>query len=47
MSQSNADTADAEADEDVVVVLKSLCFSYPPTIVDEQCKVNMIVGVLI
>ncbi len=47
MSQSGADTADAEADEDVIDVLESLCFSYPPTIVDEQCKVNVIVGVLI
>jgi hypothetical protein len=46
MSQS-ADTADANADEDVVVVLESLCFSCPPTIVDEQCKFNVIVGVLI
>jgi hypothetical protein len=46
MSQS-ADTADANAVEDVAVVLESLCFSCPPTIVDEQCKVNMIVGVLI
>jgi hypothetical protein len=48
MSQS-ADTADAnaDADEDVDVVLDSLCFSYPPTIVDEQSKVNLIVGVLI
>jgi hypothetical protein len=48
MSQS-ADTADADADadEDVDVVLDSLCFSFPPTIVDEQCKVNLIVGVLI
>ncbi len=46
MSQSDADTADAEADEDVVVVLEALCFSYLPTIVDEQCKVNVIVGVL-
>ena len=46
MSQS-ADTADAYADEDVDVVLESLCFSCPPTIVDEQCKVNLIVGVLI
>ncbi len=48
MSQS-ADTADAdaEADEDVDVVLDSLCFSCPPTIVIEQCKFNMIVGVLI
>ncbi len=46
MSQS-ADTADADADEDADVVLESLCFSCPPTIVDEQCKVNVIVGVLI
>ncbi len=46
MSQS-ADTADADADEDVDVVLESLCFSCPPTIVDEQCKVNVIVGELI
>jgi hypothetical protein len=46
MSQS-ADTADADADEDVDVVLESLCFSCPPTIVDEQCEVNVIVGVLI
>jgi hypothetical protein len=47
MSQS-ADTADADADadEDVDVVLDSL-FSCPPTIVDEQCKLNLIVGVLI
>ncbi len=46
MSQS-ADKADADADEDVAVALESLCFSCPPTIVDEQCKVNVIVGVLI
>ncbi len=46
MSQS-ADTADADADENVDVVLESLCLSCPPTIVDEQCKVNVIVGVLI
>ncbi len=48
MSQS-ADTVDAnaDADDDVDVVLDSLCFSCPPTIVDEQCKVNLIVGVLI
>ncbi len=46
MSQS-AHTADADADEDVDVVLEPLCFSCPPTIVDEQCKVNVIVGVLI
>ncbi len=42
-----ADTADADTDEDVDVVLDLLCFSCPPTIVDEQCKVNVIVGVLI
>ncbi len=47
MSHSGADTADAEADEDVAAVLGSLCFSYSPTIVDEQCKVNVIVGVLL
>ncbi len=48
MSQS-ADTVDANAnaDEDVDVVLDSLCFSCPPTIVIEQCKLNLIVGVLI
>ncbi len=46
MSQS-ADTADADTDEDVDVVLDSLCISCPPTIVDEQFKVNLIVGVLI
>jgi hypothetical protein len=46
MSQS-ADTADADADEDVDVVLVSICFSCPPIIVDEQCRVNLIVGVLI
>ncbi len=46
MSQS-ADTADADADADVNVVLDSLCFSCPPTIVDEECKVNLIMGVLI
>ncbi len=47
MSQS-ADTADADADadEDVDVLLESICFSCPPTIVDEQCKVNVIVGAL-
>ncbi len=43
-----ADTADADADKDVDVVLESICFSCAPTIVDEkQCKVNVIVGVLI
>ncbi len=48
MSQS-ADTTDAnaDADEDLDVVLDSLCFSCPPSIVDEQCKVNLRVGVLI
>ncbi len=48
MSQS-ADTAnaDSDADEDVDVVLDSLCFLCPPTIVIEQCKLNLIVGVLI
>ncbi len=46
ISQS-ADTSNADADEDVAVVCGSLCFSCPPTIVDEQCKVNVIVGVLI
>jgi hypothetical protein len=46
MSQS-ANTADADANKDVDVVLDSLCFSCPPIIVDEQCKVNLIVGVLI
>jgi hypothetical protein len=50
MSQS-ADTADADADadadEDVDVVLDSLCISCPLTIVDEQCKLNVIVVVLI
>ena len=47
MSQS-ADTADAnaDADKDVDVVLDSLCFACPPTIVIEQCKLNLIVGVL-
>ncbi len=46
-TSQSADTADADADEDVDVVLESICFSCPPTIVDEQCKVNVIVGVLI
>jgi hypothetical protein len=47
MSQS-ADTADAnaDADKDVDVVLDSLYFACPPTIVIEQCKLNLIVGVL-
>jgi hypothetical protein len=39
--------ADADADKDVDVVLESLCFACPPTIVIEQCKLNLIVGVLI
>ncbi len=43
----SADTADADADEDEDIVLDSLCCSCPPTIVDEKCKVNLIVGVLI
>ena len=43
----SAHTADADADEDVDVVFESVCFSCPPTIFDEQCKVNVIVGVLI
>ncbi len=48
MSQSaNTADANADADEDVDVVLDSLCFSCPPTAVVEQCKVNLIVGVLI
>ena len=46
MSQS-ADTNDADADEDIDVVLESIRFSCHPTIVDEQCKVNVIVGELI
>jgi hypothetical protein len=48
MSQS-AHTADANADADEVVdfVLDSLYFSCPPTIVIEQCELNLIVGVLI
>ncbi len=46
MSQS-AHTIDADADDDVDVAVESLCFSCPPTIVDEQCKVNVKVGVLI
>ncbi len=47
MSQS-ADTADADADadKDVDVVLDWLYFLCPPTIVIEQCKVNLILGVL-
>ncbi len=47
MNQST-DTADVDvdADEDVDVVLNSLCFSCLPTIVIEQCKHNLIVGVV-
>ncbi len=41
----SADTADADADEDIDVVLESICFLCPFTIVDEQCKVDVIVGV--
>ncbi len=46
MSQS-ADTADADADadKDEDVVMESLCFSCCPTIVIEQCILNLIVGV--
>ncbi len=46
--RQSADTADAnaDADEDVDVVLDSVCFACPPTIVIEQCKRNLIVGVL-
>ncbi len=48
MSQSlDSADADADADEGVDVVLDLLCYSCPPTIVIEQCKVNLIVGVLI
>jgi hypothetical protein len=43
----SADTAGANADEDVAVVSKSFCFSCPPTIVDEQCKVKVTVKVMI
>ncbi len=48
MSQS-ADKADAnaDADEDVDVELDLLYFSCPHTIVIVQCKLNLIVGVLI
>ncbi len=47
MSQS-ADTADAnaDADKDIDVVLDSFCFSCFPTIVIEQYKLNLIMGVL-
>ncbi len=48
MSQSaDTDDADVDADEDVDVVLDLLCFSCPPTIFIEQCKLNLIVGMLI
>ncbi len=43
----SADTADVNAAENVDIVLESLCFSCLPIIVNEQCKVNVIVGVLI
>ncbi len=47
MSQSaNTADANADADEDVDVLLDSFCFSCPPTIVIEQCKLNLMVGVL-
>jgi hypothetical protein len=46
-SADTAEDADVDEDVDVVVVLESLYFSCPPTIVDEQCKVNVIVGVSI
>jgi hypothetical protein len=48
MSQS-VDTADADADadKDVDLVLDSLCFLCHSTIVIEQCKLNLIVDVLI
>ncbi len=36
-----------DENQSVDVVLASLCFSCPPTIVIEQCKLNLIVGVLI
>jgi hypothetical protein len=42
----SADTADANANEDMAVVLESFHFSCPPTIVDEQCKVKVIVKVI-
>ncbi len=45
-SASTAD-ADADADKDLDVVLDSLCFACPPTIVIEQCKLNLIVGVFL
>jgi hypothetical protein len=45
MSQS-AHAADDDADEDVDVVLESICVSCPLTFAAEQCKVNVIVGVL-
>jgi hypothetical protein len=48
MSQSaNTADANADADEDVDAVLESLCFPCPPTIVIEQYKLNLIVGVLV
>ncbi len=47
IADADADAADADADKDVDVVLDSLCFPCPPTIDIEQCKLNLIVGVLI
>ncbi len=50
MSQSTdtADSdADADADENVDAVLESFVFCVLPSLFDEQCKVNVIVGVLI
>jgi hypothetical protein len=46
-SADTAEDAGADADKDVDVVLDSLCFSCPPTIVIEQCKLDLIVGVLV
>jgi hypothetical protein len=43
----SADTADADANKDVAVALELFCFSCPPTIVDEQYKVKVIVKVMI
>ncbi len=42
-TSQSVDTADADADayNDVDVVLDSLCFLCPPTIVIEQCKLNI------
>ncbi len=40
-SQS-ADTADADVDDNIAIVLESFGFSCPPAIVDEQCKVIVV-----